>query len=199
MNSLHSGQSSDLLKNPAGKREMILDAALHLFTTEGFHGAPTSQISKMAGISTGTLFHYFPDKNVLIDQLYLTIKKDLADEIQSQDNPALGSKYRLEKCFRGFINWGMDNPEKIRFLEQFYHSPSIGEAVKVKAGEEFEWMREIITEAIRDGVIRDLPFEFFGVMTCQVLFGVLRLISSNSCEMSVDEIIESGFAMIWIG
>ena len=32
-----------------------------------------------AVVSTGTLFHYFPDKNKLVGALYISIKKEMAD------------------------------------------------------------------------------------------------------------------------
>lgn len=48
------------------KRKAIMEAALKLFTERGFHGTTTTQISKEAGVATGTLFNYFPTKEDLI-------------------------------------------------------------------------------------------------------------------------------------
>lgn len=180
-----------------GKRELIFKAALRLFTTQGFHATPTAQISKEAGISTGTLFHYFPDKNTLIDQLYLSVKKELVEFIKSSDDPLLGSRDRLERYFHEFVSWGIENPEKITFLEQFCHSPSIGDTVKAEVHHEFSWMETITRDAISEGILPDLPFEFFAVMSSQILFGLIRLITSKTTDMSDDEIIEIGLAMLW--
>ena len=58
-------------ENIPGNREKILDTALRLFTLYGVDATPTSRISKEAGVSTGTLFHYFPDKDKLVGALYL--------------------------------------------------------------------------------------------------------------------------------
>lgn len=189
--------SSDLQKNPQGKRDDILQAALHLFTTQGYHATPTSQISKEAGISTGTLFHYFPDKNTLFDQLYLTIKKDMAEVIRSRDDPALDPRNRLEQCFRGFISWGVANPEKVRFIEQFYHSPQVSDVIKREAVREFEWMIEIAEKAIKKGMVRDLPLDFYIVMIFQILFGVLALISSGTTGLSDEELTVYALDMVW--
>ena len=180
-----------------GKREIILKTALYLFTTQGFHATPTSQISKEAGISTGTLFHYFPDKNTLFEQLYLAIKKDMAKVVRDYDDPNLDSKHRLEQCFRGFVYWGVENPEKFLFIEQFCHSPSISESVKREAQAEFSWLSQIIDEDGRKGLLRDLPQEFYSVMVLQILFGVVKLISSGTTGLSSDEIIRAGLDMIW--
>ncbi len=188
---------SYIAESQPGKRDIILNVALRLFTSQGFHATPTSQISKEAGISTGTLFHYFPDKNTLFDHLYLAIKKDMAEAIRGKDDPDLDPKIRLERCFHGFVTWGISNPEKFLFIEQFYHSPSISEDVKREAHAEFSWMNDIAEEAVKKGLIRDISPEFYFVMVSQILFGAIKLISSGNTGLSSDEIIRFGLDMIW--
>jgi len=181
----------------SGKRETILATALMLFTTQGVDATPTAQISREAKVSTGTLFHYFPDKNSLIDQVYLSIKKDLAEAIRDNNDETLLTKQRLETCFRGYITWGVANPEKVRFLDQFYNSPGICDDVKHQAYNDFAWMLELGNAAVREGVLPDLPGEFHLVMFTQILNGILALIESGCPGMSQDEIIENGLAMLW--
>jgi AcrR family transcriptional regulator len=180
-----------------GNRERILEAALRLFTSHGFHGTPTSQISKEARISTGTLFHYFPDKNTLIEQLYLSIQKEVAEAIRRNDDRALPTKQRFEACLRRYIAWGMRHPEKVRFMDQFYNSPSIGDEVKNQAYHEYSWLFELGDAAIREGILRDLPPGFYMVMILRILNGILALIASGSTGLSPDDIIGYGLGMIW--
>lgn len=47
----------------------IIQTALHLFVHQGYHGTKTSQISREAGISEGLLFHYFPTKENLLEEI----------------------------------------------------------------------------------------------------------------------------------
>lgn len=51
------------------RKQQILDTALTLFVQQGYYGTKTSQISKQAGISEGLLFHYFPTKEKLLEEL----------------------------------------------------------------------------------------------------------------------------------
>lgn len=51
------------------RRMQILQVALHLFIHQGYHGTKTSQISREAKISEGLLFHYFPTKENLLEEL----------------------------------------------------------------------------------------------------------------------------------
>lgn len=47
------------------KRRGILDAATVCFAEKGFEKTTTAEICRAAGISTGTLFHYFPNKRAV--------------------------------------------------------------------------------------------------------------------------------------
>lgn len=183
--------------NEPDKREQILAAALHLFTTRGFHDTPTSQISRQAGVSTGTLFHYFPDKNTLIDQLYLSIKKEMAGIFREGDDPSLPIQQRLRETFSRYARWGMANPEKARFIGQFHHSPNISEAVHTEAFLEFRGMDELFLEAIREGILTDRPVQYHLVMAFQVIGGILQLIEADDTGMTPDELIASGIGMLW--
>ena len=183
--------------NTGDKREKILKAALHLFTTLGFHATPTSLISKTAGVSTGTLFHYFPDKQTLIDELYLSIKKEMSGVVGNEENPALPTKAQLERGFIRYIDWGMANPEKACFLSQFHHSPNISDAVQSRAYEEFRWITEMYSRAIREGIFTDHPVSYHMIMVAQILSGVLELLSLGEEEMSADAIIAAGMEKIF--
>lgn len=181
----------------SGNREKILATALRLFTQYGVDATPTSRISKEAGVSTGTLFHYFPDKDKLVGALYLSIKKEMAGAIRGNDDPALPTRERIVQAMRGFITWGVANPLKIRFLDQCYNYPGIGEDVQAQIYDEFSWMATLIASAVREGLVPDLPFEFHAMMAYQVTSGILSLIGSGETGMSDDEIIENGLAMLW--
>lgn len=181
----------------SGNREKILATALRLFTLQGVDATPTAQISREAKVSTGTLFHYFPDKNSLIDQVYLSIKKELAEVIRSNDSATHTTKERIEQCLRRYISWGMANPEKVRFLDQFYNSPSLGDEVKHQVQDEFAWMLELSDAAVREGILQDLPLEFHAVMISRIINGILTLTESPNTGMSQEGIIGNGLAMLW--
>jgi AcrR family transcriptional regulator len=46
-------------------RSDIIESAVALFASKGFAEATTSDICRAAGISTGSLFHYFPSKQAV--------------------------------------------------------------------------------------------------------------------------------------
>ena len=51
----------------SAKRRQILDGARQVFLTQGFDAASMMDIAKAAGVSKGTLYVYFKDKDDLFD------------------------------------------------------------------------------------------------------------------------------------
>ncbi len=50
-------------------RRQVLDAALRLFSHQGFRATTVREISESAGVSTGNVYHHFPDKESIFRSL----------------------------------------------------------------------------------------------------------------------------------
>ncbi|NIS38573.1 helix-turn-helix transcriptional regulator, partial [Candidatus Saccharibacteria bacterium] len=48
-------------------RASILESALELFATKGFHGTSIGEIAKKAEISKGLAYHYFDSKQDILE------------------------------------------------------------------------------------------------------------------------------------
>ncbi|MBK9965926.1 MAG: TetR/AcrR family transcriptional regulator [Holophagales bacterium] len=64
-------------------RAQILEAALDLFSRQGYRGTSIRDISTAAGASTGSVYHHFRDKEELFD----TLLSDYWTAIESPDFP----------------------------------------------------------------------------------------------------------------
>src|SRR3979490_2725745 len=100
------------------KRNAILDAATRLFAERGLTAAPTSEISRQAGVAEGTLFTYFKTKDELIKALYREIKWELADAARSGFPRKKSVRTKLRHVWDGYVNWAMMNPEQRKVLSQ---------------------------------------------------------------------------------
>jgi AcrR family transcriptional regulator len=63
--------------DPEQYRKHLLKQCFDLFAEKGYANVTTRQISRELGISTGALYHYFPSKQALFEQL--------VEEISQQD------------------------------------------------------------------------------------------------------------------
>jgi AcrR family transcriptional regulator len=50
-------------------RRAVLDAALHLFAPQGYRATTMREIAERAGVSTGNVYHHFPDKERIFREL----------------------------------------------------------------------------------------------------------------------------------
>ena len=107
------------------KKENILNAALTLFVEYGFHGAPTSRIAKEAGVSNGTLFHYFSTKEDLIIELYHSIKEKLSEYLNSKISESSSVEVKMKSLFIDTLIWAMNNKNEFYYIQQIHFSPHI--------------------------------------------------------------------------
>ena len=79
------------------RRIQIIQATLDLFVERGYYGTKTSQISKKAGISEGLLFHYFPTKEILLEELVNIGLEGMRMPMQIQAENGLDFFYQFTK------------------------------------------------------------------------------------------------------
>lgn len=67
-------------------RETILEAALDVFSSEGFRGATLDQIAGAAGLSKPNLLYYFPSKEAIYTELLSTLLDTWLDPLRALDD-----------------------------------------------------------------------------------------------------------------
>jgi len=75
-------------KTPRQQRSLvtydaILEAATRIFGERGYAGATTNDIAELAGVSIGSLYQYFPNKDALIGALQSHHKKEIAAAVKT--------------------------------------------------------------------------------------------------------------------
>lgn len=116
------------MRPSADKITAILDSALRLFATQGIQGTPTALIAKEAGVSNGTLFHYFATKEDLVRALYRHLKERMAAEWPQLTPASLGNAHpdvreQFEGVLHATLAWARTNPEAFQFLRMVHHPP----------------------------------------------------------------------------
>lgn len=71
------GEYQPKQKRADEKKRQILDAALELFSTYGFHGTTAKAIASEAGVATGSFYRYFKDKKAVFMAVCLRMEEEL--------------------------------------------------------------------------------------------------------------------------
>lgn len=73
------------------KKAEIFSCAKELFSSKGFKDTNVSDITKMAGIATGTFYNYYTSKDKLFMEIYLEenmkLKKSIMESIDLETDP----------------------------------------------------------------------------------------------------------------
>ncbi len=88
------------------KRQQIMDAALQLFSTEGYHSTSISKIASSAGISKGLIYNYFNSKESLMLSILEHGMKQLAEFFDPNKDGVLTEDefdYMVERSFDAVI------------------------------------------------------------------------------------------------
>ncbi|TDR82963.1 TetR/AcrR family transcriptional regulator [Paludibacterium purpuratum] len=139
----------------AGKRRnQVLEAAARSFRQHGFHGCSMAQLAKEAGMSVGHIYHYFENKEAIIDAI---VQQDL-DEWLASIQHLLNSSNIFEDMLAQ-----LDDPVR-DWLDADYAALQIeilaeaGRNAKVAAivRASHEKVRDTISELLRKGSPRPL-------------------------------------------
>jgi AcrR family transcriptional regulator len=181
------------------KQEAILSTALTLFTERGFFGTPTSLISKEAGVATGTLFFYFKTKEDLIDTLYRRTKSEAAQAMCRGLNKEKTAKAKLRRLGFNAVEWGIQNPAKLKFMEQFAHSPFVSTTTQEEGMSHFLFLQDLVQAGIREGVIRTFDPSLLFCMMASALSGLITRASATDDPAEQEALIEQGLDFVWNG
>lgn len=73
------------------KKADILNCGRELFISKGFKDTNVAEITKMAGIATGTFYNYYPSKDKLFMEIYLEenvkLKKSIMESVDLEADP----------------------------------------------------------------------------------------------------------------
>lgn len=67
----------------------ILNVAEKMFVTEGYSATTTNAIAARAGVSIGSLYQFFPDKNAIVQAIAARYERLLRQQLALSDRPEL--------------------------------------------------------------------------------------------------------------
>lgn len=178
------------------KKDAILNAALELLVEKGVHNTPMSQIAKAAGTGMGTIYNYFPNKDILINEIYLGIKKQEESLFLAADADG-PIKTRFENYMTVLIDFFMDHPVYFNFLQQLEASPIITRENKAKGSKSVEIVASLLEIGQHNRIIKNIEIK-------QILLfigGAISAYLKRNINATVDEqtSLADHINMVWDG
>jgi AcrR family transcriptional regulator len=176
------------------KRNAILAAATDIIAEQGV-SAPTAKIARAAGVADGSLFTYFPDKDDLLNQLYVELKADVRERMTSSYPKAGRLKQRARHVWDSYIDWGISFPAKRRAMARLSVSDRITEKSRLAGMAGFDDAASMMEEIIARGGLRDRPSAFAASIMLALAETAMDFISRYPDE--ADRYRAAGFDAFW--
>lgn len=81
----------------------VRDAARKILETEGPAALNTNRVAEIAGVSVGSVYHYFPNKDSIVADLFEDVVDQLTDEISSMGQQVEFAEMPLDQALENFV------------------------------------------------------------------------------------------------
>lgn len=137
------------------KRRQILDAAVVCFARSGFHKTSTAEICAEAGMSPGNLFHYFKNKNAIIEAIVEEDRRQTSEwyEKANQADDLFEELFKLLERNLALIAEPTYRKIGIEIFAEAMRNPAVGQLVARNDAEQIAALTGILKKAVAKGQI----------------------------------------------
>jgi AcrR family transcriptional regulator len=120
------------------RRELILNAAGNIIKEEGFENLSIRKIAAKIEYSPAIIYHYFKDKDDIINNLMKINYGNIVDILSSADISDESPEIRIRRQLKKYIEWALSAPEEYKTAllssseEILNHTSTLFEGASVK-------------------------------------------------------------------
>jgi AcrR family transcriptional regulator len=150
-----------------------LDTALSLFTDKGYFNTSVHDIGRVAGVSIGSIYHHFGDKEGLARALYESLTALMQQLIGEVEHVSESSHDQARELVARLFALTETEPRTMTFMLYARHREFLPDQPPICSSRPFAMMREMVHRGIARGEIREM--DAMVASTC-LFGGPLRMI-----------------------
>jgi AcrR family transcriptional regulator len=156
-------------------RERILDAALNIFASKGYHDTRMDEIVEASDTSKGSIYFHFPNKErlflALVDQFADLLERRVVEAVEQEEQGIMQVRAALQACLETFGRYR--RPAKI-LLVQATGLGSVFEKKRIEVNDRFaSLIRKYLDEAIAVGDIAPVDTEVVSYAWMGAIYGIV--------------------------
>lgn len=178
------------------KEKAVLEATLHLVNNRGFHASSMAKIAQTAGISPGTIYLYFKNKQDMLDRLYIFIKSEMCQSAfqHHQIDGAVVSEFKT--IWYGIADYKLQHIEEAMFLSNCDISPVVTAESKQTALTHLRPLMDLCLRGQAEGILRPVPLELIYAFSIHPLSLLIAERVQNNLPIT-SALIDKAFEMAW--
>ena len=162
-------------------KQEILDAALNLFSVQGYEATSISQLAEAVGIRKASLYSHFENKQAILDALIQTTigeyekhsifaNADWDDPVFTKDKENMTAETAVE-LLRGQVRYILHDPQisrarKMLTIEQFRNPQMAALQTKQNYADVMQYCTGLVRFLIRQGRLADSDPEIMAAQLC---------------------------------
>lgn len=170
------------------KRKAVLDAAMIVFSRNGFHETHVDEIAELAGIAKGTVYRYFKSKDDILKEIIKANNEVLTNELMRIFKKEGHILELIKEAIAYYIEFFDSNKDLYKIL---IHAPwilkDISDHFYKNIISHLNVVRKKIFILTREGVVKPTDFYtvFYGIFG--FIDGVIQKWYRRNCEYSLKE------------
>jgi TetR/AcrR family transcriptional regulator, repressor of fatR-cypB operon len=168
------------------KSEAILRAALELFVERGFHGTSVPSVADKAGVATGTIYHYFANKEALVNSLFRTCKQHILDKVMTDFPFGAPTRELFRTVWTRMAEFAVASPREFAFLELHHHASYLDEESTALENQIIEFGMGIVKQAQDAQVLKPLAPALLLEFVNGAFIGVFRAGAAGRLPLTLE-------------
>lgn len=132
----------------------LLNSALRLFVEQGFHKTSIPDLVADSGVSIGSIYKHFGDKDGVARALIMRLFNDL----EQQQQALVAQHKHAREQYRALVEWmfsfAQDFPEVLAFLLYARHQDFLPDTKSACSAKPYMMLRDVIAQGIERGEIK---------------------------------------------
>ena len=182
---------------PPITHQKILSATLILFSQKGYFNTSVRDISRESGVSIGSIYHHFKDKEGVAKAMYNNLLDRITTDLSAIHTENSSAHDRCYLVINYLFKVTEQEPDVMEFMLYSKHRDFLPDENPICSSKPFELMRLMVKDGMTSGEVQEMDI----MVASSCLFGAaLRLITSRLdglIDNPLPEYLESVWSCSW--
>lgn len=180
-----------------GARDRVLAAARRLFVRRGYFNTSMPEIVREAGVSVGSIYHHFADKQAIASALYRETMEGILAAMRELAEPEPTARGRLQALTRLLYEACERDPDRLEYMLFVRHTEVDPEEPPVCLAAPFQTVARWIKEGQRRGEIVPGSTELVAGVFLGSILKVAELRLRGRIGRPLPRLARDAFALAW--
>ena len=178
------------MSGAVAKRQIILDAAMRVFSAKGFHNAKIEEIAQEAEVGKGTVYEYFSNKEALFVEMLESAFHAYTEGLTQAVSAADGSSGRLHAMLKFSLSFIQQKQELARLMmeQPIGIPPRLKQSFAALQRRIRQQVDDILQEGVERGELREHDRNVAVAMVMGTVYMFCRWEAQGRNKVSIEQI-----------